>query len=245
MTIVAIHQPGYLPWLGFFKKMMNSEIFVFLDHVQYERKCTQNRNKIRTSDGSMWLTVPVLSHQDSKINEVKIDETKHWSLKHKKSIILNYSKAPFFDEHKDFLEHLYGTTYDRLLDLNLEIIKYVMKVLEIKTKTFLSSELNVEGKGSEMVLNICKAMKCDLYISGTLWARNHLHVEDFKKNGMMVQFENFNHPVYRQKFEPFIPNMSIIDLLFNEGKNAKDILRNVNNFIISIDDSQGSSENRV
>lgn len=226
MTTVAIHQPGYLPWLGFFKKMMNSDIFVFLDDAQYEKKDWDNRNMIRTSTGSTWLTVPVHGHHDLNLNQVKIDDTKHWSQKHKKSILLNYSKANYFEKHRDFIDQFYEKSFDLLIDVNMEFIYYVIKKLEIKTKTLFSSTLKISEKGSDRVLNICKALDADVYISGTLWAKNHLQVEDFTKNHIKVKFQNFQHPVYRQLHGNFIPNMSIVDLLFNEGENSKQILLN-------------------
>jgi hypothetical protein len=225
MTTLGIHQPGYLPWLGFFKKMSDSDVFVFLDDIQYERRNWQNRNYIRTSSGSTLLTIPTISNFDSKINEVKIDNTKNWALKHKKSILTNYSKSAHFEEHKEFIEEIYERNFDSLIEIDIEIIKYIMKKLEIKTRTVFSSELHVSGNGSDRVLNICKAIGCDHYISGVTWAKDNLRIEDFTKNGITVQLKEFQHPMYRQCYHPFVPNMAAIDLLFNEGKNSQEILK--------------------
>ena len=232
MTKVGVHQPGYLPWLGSFKKMVNSDVFVFLDDVQYEKKNWQNRNYVRTNSGSTLLTIPTISNLNSKINEVKIDNTKNWSLKHKRTILTNYSRAMYFEEHRNFIESVYDKKYELLIDIDIEIIKYIMRKLKIKTKTIFSSELQVFGKGSDKVLNICKAVGCDTYISGTTWARDNLRIEDFTKNKITILFENFQHPVYKQCYEPFIPNMAAIDLLFNEGKKSHEILKKVKNLII-------------
>lgn len=226
MTILGIHQPGYLPWLGFFKKMIDCDIFVFLDDVQYERKNWQNRNYIRTSSGSTLLTVPTISNHDSKINEVKIDNTKKWALKHKKTILTNYSKSKYFNEHKEFIEEIYEKKFDLLLELDIEIIKYIMKRLDITTKTVFSSELHVDGNGSDRVLNICNAIGCDHYISGVTWAKDNLRIDDFIENGITVKFKEFQHPTYQQCIYPFFPNMAAIDLLFNEGENSQNILKN-------------------
>ena len=226
MTILGIHQPGYLPWLGFFKKISDCDVFVFLDDVQYERKNWQNRNYIRSSNGSTLLTIPTISNLDSEINKVKIDNTKKWALKHKKSILTNYSKSKYFKEHKEFIEEIYERKFNLLIEIDIEIIKYIMKKLEITTKTIFSSELHVSGKGSDRVLNICKAIKCDHYISGVTWAKDNLQINDFIKNGITVQFDEFQHPVYRQCYQPFLPNMAAIDLLFNEGENSQNILKN-------------------
>ena len=227
MTIVAIHQPEYLPWLGFFKKMMNSEIFVFLDDAQFTKKGWQNRNQIRTKDGMTLLSIPVHAHSYPKINEITIDNNKNWSKRHKKSILFNYAKAPYFEEFKDFIESVFEKKFEYLVDLNAEIIKRVMNELKIKSKIIFSSDLKISKKGSDMVLDICKAVGADYYITGTVWAQSHLRIDEFKKSNIHVEFQKFQHPTYKQFHGEFMPGMSIIDLLFNEGKDgAKEILEN-------------------
>ena len=225
--IVAIHQPEYLPWLGFFKKMMNAELFVFLDDVQFRKKGWQNRNRIRINDGTALLSIPVHTHSYPKINEVTIDNEKNWSIRHKKSILYNYARAPYFDEIKDFIESIFEKKFQYLVDLNTEIIKFIMNELEIKSKIVFSSELEISKKGSDRVLDICKAVGADHYITGTFWAESNLRVEEFKKSNIDVEFQKFQHPIYKQIHGEFIPEMSIIDLLFNKGrKEAKKILQN-------------------
>jgi len=225
--IVAIHQPEYLPWLGFFKKMMNVELFVFLDDVQFRKKGWQNRNRIRINDGTTLLSIPVHTHSYPKINEVTIDNEKNWSIRHKKSILYNYARAPYFDEIKDFIESIFEKKFQYLVDLNTEIIKFIMNELEIKSKIVFSSELEISKKGSGRVLDICKAVGADHYITGTFWAESNLRVEEFKKSNIDVEFQKFQHPIYKQIHGEFIPEMSIIDLLFNKGrKEAKKILQN-------------------
>tara|TARA_B100000408_G_scaffold87544_1_gene67050 strand:- start:455 stop:1162 length:708 start_codon:yes stop_codon:yes gene_type:complete len=227
MKVVAIHQPEYLPWLGFFKKMMNVELFVFLDDVQFRKKGWQNRNRIRINDGTTLLSIPVHTHSYPKINEVTIDNEKNWSIRHKKSILYNYARAPYFDEIKDFIESIFEKKFQYLVDLNTEIIKFIMNELEIKSKIVFSSELEISKKGSDRVLDICKAVGADHYITGTFWAESNLRVEEFKKSNIDVEFQKFQHPIYKQIHGEFIPEMSIIDLLFNEGrKEAKKILQN-------------------
>ena len=227
MKVVAIHQPEYLPWLGFFKKMMNVELFVFLDDVQFRKKGWQNSNRIRINDGTTLLSIPVHTHSYPKINEVTIDNEKNWSMRHKKSILYNYARAPYFDEIKDFIESIFEKKFQYLVDLNTEIIKFVMNELEIKSKIVFSSELEISKKGSDRVLDICKAVDADHYITGTFWAESNLRVEEFKKSNIDVEFQKFQHPIYKQIHGEFIPEMSIIDLLFNEGrKEAKKILQN-------------------
>ena len=227
MKVVAIHQPEYLPWLGFFKKMMNVELFVFLDDVQFRKKGWQNRNRIRINDGTTLLSIPVHTHSYPKINEVTIDNEKNWSIRHKKSILYNYARAPYFDEIKDFIESIFEKKFQYLVNLNTEIIKFIMNELEIKSKIVFSSELEISKKGSDRVLDICKAVGADHYITGTFWAESNLRVEEFKKSNIDVEFQKFQHPIYKQIHGEFIPEMSIIDLLFNKGrKEAKKILQN-------------------
>lgn len=227
VTIVAIHQPEYLPWLGFFKKMMNSELFVFLDDAQFTKKGWQNRNRIRTKNGIALLSIPVHAHSYPNINEITIDNNKNWSKRHKKSILYNYAGAPYFKEFKDFIESVFEKKFECLIDLNTKIIKFIMNELDIKSKIVFSSELKISKKGSDRVLDICKAVGADYYITGTSWAQSHLVIEEFKKYNIQVEFQEFQHPTYKQFHGKFIPEMSIIDLLFNAGRDgAKEILQN-------------------
>lgn len=237
MTTVGIHQPGYLPWLGFFKKMQESDIFVYFDDVQFVKNNFYNRNLIKSSNGTILLTVPVISTKESLINNVKIDHTQHWKIKHKKSLLHNYSKSKFFDEFHNFIENLYDEKFDLLIDLNMEIIEYIKKQFNITTKTVFSSELQVNGNSSEKVLNICKSLDATNYISGTFWAKDHLNISDFEHNNISVKFEEFSYPIYNQLHGKFIPRMAAIDLLFNEGKdNARKILESTNS--VQIDPSE-------
>ena len=166
MTVVAIHQPCYIPWLPFFEKIKKSDVFVFLDDVQYQKNGWQNRNKIRTNDGSIWLTIPVNAHFKSKSNEIKIDYTQNWVDKHKKSFLINYSKAKYFNENWKDLEKIYDMNFETLTELNLEIISFIQKKFNIETKIMLSSELDISSSSSERILDICKKLDADVYYSG-------------------------------------------------------------------------------
>ena len=146
---------------------------------------------------------------------------------HKKSILYNYASAPYFEDFKDFIESVFEKKFEYLIDLNTEIIKFVMNELEIKSKIIFSSELKISKKGSDMILDICKKVGADYYITGTSWAQSHLRIDEFKKSNIVVEFQKLQHPIYTQIHGKFIPEMSIIDLLFNEGKDrAKEILQN-------------------
>lgn len=229
MRTISIHQPGYLPWLGFFKKIISAEVFVFLDDVQYEKNGWQNRNKIRTDKGEIWLTVPVKLKFGALLKNITIDNSSNWAKKHSKSITLNYSKAKFFSKYWNNLEKIYQKEFDNLIDLNLEIIKYMMEKFGIKTKTILSSELEIRDQGSDRILKICKAFGADSYLSGVA-GKDYLKIDEFRSNNIQVMFQNFQHPFYNQIFDPFYPNMASIDLLFNEGENAEKILKKAKNF---------------
>jgi len=226
LKVIGIHQPGYLPWLGFFKKMLNSDVFVYFDDVNFVKNNYYNRNLIRTNSGPLQLTIPVRMEVDSKINDIKIDITKKWQLKHKKSIILNYSKTKYFKNYVNFIEELYEKENKNIIDINIKIIEFMKKEFNIKAKTIFSSELNVTGTASERILQICKLLKGEKYITGTVWAKKFLDVQDFKKNDISVEFQEFIHPEYKQTNKNFIPNMAAFDLLFNEGSiNSSKILK--------------------
>lgn len=226
MKVIGIHQPGYLPWLGFFKKMLNSDIFVYFDDVSFVKNNYYNRNLIRTNSGPLQLTIPVRMETESKINDVKIDTSQNWQIKHKKSILLNYSKTKYFKNYSNFIEELYGEKMEKIIDINIEIIEFLKKEFNIKAKTIFSSELNVTGTASERILEICKLLDGEKYITGTAWAKKFLNVEGFKKNDISVEFQEFVHPEYKQPGNNFISNMTAFDLLFNEGSiNSSKILK--------------------
>ena len=227
MTTISIHQPVYLPWLGFIEKVTSSEKFVFLDDVQFEKNGFQNRNKIRTYDGEMWLTVPVKVKSQTLLKDVKINYSTDWINKHKKSIIQNYKKAEFFDNYWFELEKIYDEKFEYLVELNIEVIKFLFDKLKIKTKTLFSSELDISDKGSNRILEICKNLNADRYISG-ISGKKYLLIDDFERQKIKLEFQNFQHPTYEQVFDPFYPNMAMIDLLFNEGDNALKIIKKGN-----------------
>ena len=228
MNIISIRQPGYLPYMGFFKKIQSNDVFVYLDDVQYERGDWDNRNRIRTAEGTALLTVPVYNKFGEKLNEVKIDNTKNWSSKHRTTIKMNYQNAPFFQKYWGKLESILNRKWEKLIDLNLTLIEFFNFELGIKTKTVKSSELQINSTASQRLLEICQKLNADTYLSGPL-GKNYLDEEIFSSANISVVYEKFEHPVYNQRGEGFIQNLSIIDLLFNEGEKSKDILLNSKN----------------
>ena len=228
--ILSVHQPQYIPWLGYFDKIDKSDAFVFLDNVQYKPREYQNRNKIRTKDGWMWLTVPVISKGlgRQKICEVKIDNDSDWQKKHDRSLKVCYGRTRFFKDHFLFFEDVYTRRWEKLADLNIYIIKYLLKELKIEAHLYYESEVGTSLQGTARIIEICKRLKADTYLSG-FGGRELLEEEKFAPEGIKLEYQNFIHPVYHQRYieseHPFFQYMSAIDLLFNEGEKSVNILR--------------------
>lgn len=223
--IISVHQPQYLPWLGYFDKIIKSDIFVFLDNVQYKKREFQNRNKIRAKNGWLWLTVAVITkgHFYQKISEVEIDNTQHWQKEHWETIKMYYHSSKYFENYKDFFEKLYNQEWTKLTDLNVTIIKYLIECLEIKTPLLFESELEISGEATERIINICKKLNADTYLSG-IGGKDYLDEELMRKEKIRLIYQDFKHPVYLQGYTGFEPYMSAIDLLFNCGPESRNIL---------------------
>lgn len=222
---ISIMQPGYLPWLGFFELMYNCDLFVFLDDVQYTRKDWRSRNKIRTKDKWILLTVPVLTKNKrfQLINEAEINNFEDWKKKHLYSIAINYRKAGYFEEYFPELQDIYKKDWKYLVELDIDIIAWLSKKLGITTPVTRSSALKTIGRKEEKIINICKALGAEeLYDSKA--ARSILDIRIFQDAKIKIEFQDYIHPVYRQVYKPFIPYMSAIDLLFQYGPESLDIL---------------------
>jgi hypothetical protein len=227
--ILTAHQPVYLPWLGLFNKIANAELFCYFDIVQYQRKDFNNRNKIKTSNGELWLSVPVESkdHLSKNVSKILIIQD-NWVKKHIKSIELNYKKTPFFVDYFPELESiLINHSKESLGPLNLKLLEYFLKCLEIDIPIVKASDYSFEGIGSDLVLDMCIKLGADRYIFGEQ-GKNYADIQAFKEKGIELEFQNYIHPSYRQVGRDFIPYMSIIDLLFNEGSNSFDIIMSNN-----------------
>lgn len=225
--IAAIHQPQYLPWIGYFDKLDRADVFVLLDNVQYKKNEWQNRNRIRTSQGWQWVTVPVLYKYPEKISDVKINNTVEWRRKHLNALICNYSKAPFFKEYRCFFEETFSCEWEHLVDINVHIIRYLNKALGINKEIVLASRLVLREEPTERLVDICKYVKADTYLSGKDGAK-YMNLDTFSRTNIQVAFQDFHHPIYSQLHEPFEPFMSIVDLLFNHGSRCLEIIRSLN-----------------
>lgn len=216
--IVAVHQPNYLPYLGFFDKMRKSDLFVIYDDTQFEKGVFQHRNKIRIYSGWKWLTVPV-EKKFININEVMIrHDVKisgiNWSEYHFREIHNNYRESPYYTRYEEELRSIYESEYQRLIDLNMRITYFLMQAFGIHTKIIYSSQLGIESKSTQALVDIVKKVGGDVYLSGPS-GRNYLDLSLFKD--IKVDFQEFKHPIYKQCYKGFIPNISAIDALFNLG----------------------------
>lgn len=223
--IISVHQPQYLPWLGYFDKIARSDCFVFLDDVQYKEREFQNRNKIRTDRGWVWLTVPVISQGQGRqnISEVKIDNEIPWQRKHLGSIKTAYANAEYFKEYFPGLEEVLSRKWEYLKDLNIELIRFILNFLSISTPISFDSDLKITTARTQRIIDICKKMKADTYFSG-FGGKDYLEESIFARENIKLFYQDFQHPQYRQCYEPFEPYMSIIDLMFNHGEKSKEIL---------------------
>ncbi|MBT5399641.1 WbqC family protein [bacterium] len=226
--ILTAHQPVYLPWLGLFHKIALADVFCLFDIVQYQRKDFNNRNKIKTSVDSIWLTVPVKSsgRLNSIITDIEIIND-GWHKKHLKSIELNYKKTPYFDQYYYDLKKILDTSYQYLVDLNFDILVYLLNALNIDTKTVKASDYLFKGAKSELVLDMCIQLNADIYIFGEN-GKNYANIDTFTSSGVDPYFQAYNHPVYNQAKGRFMPYMSVLDLLFNEGQNSNNIIMSDN-----------------
>ena len=223
--ILTAHQPVYLPWLGLFHKISLAETFVYFDQVQYLPKDWMNRNKIRTKDGSIWLTVPVLrkGYRDLKTSEIEINNSTNWQKKHLRSISLNYKKSPYFENYIPFFEDVYSRKWEFLGDLNEYMLKWFLDELGIKVNFLNAKNFKFQGEKSSLILNMCKKLDASTYIFGTL-GKDYANVHEFEKNNVKLIFQDYNHPKYSQLYSEFVSHLSVIDLLFNHGPKSLEII---------------------
>ena len=230
--LVAIHQPCFAPWLGYLDRMMRSDLFVILDHVQFERRNYQNRTLIRNEDEAKWLTVPVVQlSQKETILEKRVDNpedisgARWWGPNMFNTLKYAYRKAPHFARYAPRLEAILNQRWDKLVDLDLAMIELLRDELGITTRLVRSSELGISGQKSELLLNICLATGASAFFGGLGGSRTYLDKEAFDAAGMGVVWQEFKHPEYPQcGSAPFIKGLSALDILFNCGPESRDIV---------------------
>jgi len=224
--LVAIHQPHYLPWLGYLHRMARADLFVVLDHVQFERGNYQNRTQVLVNGAAHWLTVPVQQRsQKERIDEKAIDTGSAWGLKHFETLRRAYASAGFFGMYATELRAILDCEWQRLVDLNDHALAFLRNAYDIRTPLVKSSELGVDGAKSELVLNICKAVGASALLVGLGGSRNYLDRAAFGEAGIGLVLQEFSHPVYQQRGgNEFTRGLSAVDLLFNHGPASRDIL---------------------
>ena len=227
MTTVAIMQPTYLPWLGYFDLIDRSDIFVFLDSVQFDKRSWQQRNRIKTPNGELMLTVPVLTKGrfNQNICDVIIDKSQKFEKKHFSSIRLNYKKSKYYELYIQELEKIFNSKISKLTDLNMRLIEWLSLKLGANTKFYYSSKLDARGSKTELLVNICNEINANHYLSPSGSKRYIDKNNLFVKSGIKLSYQNYKHPTYSQLYGDFIPYMSVIDLLFNEGKKSLELIK--------------------
>lgn len=224
--ILTAHQPVYLPWLGLFHKIALADAFVSFNQVQYLPRDWNNRNRVKTDQGPVWLTVPVLKsgYRDKALTDIRINNDLPWQRKHWKTLELSYRKAPYFKDYAGFFEDVYlKRSWDTLCELNDHMLLWFLETLGIATEYSDARDHAFQGSKSDLVLDMCVQMGAQVYIFGAL-GKDYADVEAFARSGVRAVFQDYVHPVYPQLHGEFVSHLSIVDLLFNCGPASLEIL---------------------
>jgi len=221
---VTIHQPQFLPWLGYLDKIDQADLFIVLDTVQFKKNEWQNRNRIRTATGWQWLTVPVLQHFGQRITDVAINPTASWQAQHLRALELHYARAPFRDRYLPDLRLIYEQEWKKLCELNLAVIRWLLHSFGITTPLRCASDCTAREEPTDRLVDLCRLVGASLYLAGP-GADGYMDKPRFEASGVRLEMQTFNHPLYQQVYEPFEPNLSAIDLLFMQGPEALATLR--------------------
>jgi hypothetical protein len=225
-VIVSINQPAYLPWLGYFERIARSDLHIVLDHVQFEKNSFTNRNKVRTKDGATWLTVPLATKGrfgDLAIHGLDFAPHDAWQKKHWATLRMNYARAPFFKAYAPTYEALYTRPWPGFGAMVRGFLEQHLSDLGIATPLRFSSEMSVRGTKSELVLNLCREVGANTYLSGAL-GRDYLDESSFTDAGIAVCYQDYAHPEYAQSWPGFVSHLSALDLLFNHGPASREVL---------------------
>ncbi len=225
--IISIHQPQYLPWLPYFLKIESSDLFIFLDSVDFQKNGLQNRNEIKTGQGRHWLTIPVNQKLGQKIKDTEINNNLNWKRKHWQTLKNCYGKSKFFKEYENYFEDFYSIESKNLCELNIELTKKMMEWLKISTPTLMSSSIESDKKGSSLILELCKKNSATKYLSG-VGGKSYLDIDEFNSENIIVEFQENKLPTdYPQLFPKinFMNDLSAIDIIFNCGENWRDLIK--------------------
>lgn len=228
--IVAIHQPCFLPWPGYLARMATADLFIILDHVQFERRNYQNRTRIAIDGRAQWLTVPVrqISQQerivDKRIDNPPAGETIAWGQHLSRTLRHAYRDAPFLDDYLPPLRRLLEQRHDSLVELNLQLLDVLREAFAIHTPLLRSSQLRPQGQRSALILDLCRQVGARTYLAGMGGSRHYLDTAAFAAAGINLAWQDYRPTIYRQCGSPsFLPGLSAIDLLFNHGPHSREI----------------------
>ena len=229
---VSIHQPNYLPWIGYFNKLDQSDCFVFLDKADVSKGSVLNRNYILSPNGKTLLTVP-LKKGEKAIHQVQINNSRNWRVKHWATIEASYKKSPYWPLYKDRFQQIYEKEWEYLCELNIALITLICELLTIDVKIYRESDFYDDfGKGSERIANIVAKLKGTTYISGS-GGKKYNNREDFEEKGIELMYQHLTHPVYEQLWgDSFTEKLSVIDLLFTHGPHSIEIIRSTRNPLV-------------
>lgn len=214
--VVGIHQPDYIPYLGLFYKMSQSDFWVFLDDVQFSSDNFHHWNRVKTANGECRLKIPVEQHFGDLINAVRTRDELRWKEKHLKTLELSYAKAPYFKALYPKIRELILETYPNLAEQNITINSYIAEQFGILPRNVRGSELHLDSAKEARVIDICKAVGGDVYLSGN-GARAYQVDEHFAAQGLELRYVDYHAFVYSQLWGEFIPNLSVLDYIFNCG----------------------------
>ncbi len=223
--IIAVHQPQYLPWLGYFDKIDRADVFVLLDNVQFKKNEWQNRNRIKTAQGPQWLTVPVLYRFPQLICEVGINSKERWQHKQRQSILSNYRKAPCWSLLESFFEEIFTEEWQTISALNIHVVRELAALMGITTPLHVASELPIFPEDpDERLIAITRHFGADTYLAGS-GGHGYMDMLKYENTGIQVVFQEYHHPEYQQMFGEFEPFMSVVDLIYNHGRDSIEIIR--------------------
>ena len=222
--LVGIHQLHYLPWLRYFEKILRADCFIVLDNIQFNKNGWQNRNQIKTAEGALLLTVPVLRKAAQSLDEVRINNAVPWRKKHWRSIEQAYARAPYFRAYAPALEAMYQEEYATLNALNRRMLTFFLAALGSETRIEYASRLGAPGKATERLVQLIKAVGGDCYYSGAYALEVYLDADALRAAGIDLRLQAWTAPRYTQLHGEFIPDLSILDLLLNHGPASARIL---------------------
>jgi hypothetical protein len=221
---LAIIQPSYIPWRGYFHQIRKADVFMFYDDVQYDKHGWRNRNRVKTANGTIWLTIPVAARgnvvERTPINEIRC-ASRQWGRKHWATLRQSYGRAPHFDRYAPLLESFYARREERLAELTIDLTLQLARELGIDDTRFVRSAqlAGIEGAGTDRLIALLRASGADHFISGPT-ARAYIDEEKLTAAGVTLEYMRYEYPEYEQLHPPYDPHVSILDLLFMKGEEA-------------------------